>query len=372
MTIFMASIPPTTPGACQPSATQHSRWSRMHLVISNGHRGRTLAARWIRHLAACVLTAATFVAGTRELNADPTLFVRNFNTSSNASQILRFDATTGASLGNFLVGYDGSYISSFAFGPDKNLYIGRQFDGKIDRYHGTTGAFIDTFVLTTGVTNLAFGPDGNLYAGRSSIGIDKFDGATGASLGRFITPPNGLDVAGMTFRGSSLYVGYGAVSNGAFYRYDAASGSNAVLVSGSLYANGPRAPSFDGAGSIYLPVWQTNKIFKYNETTLALTGTITTAAGISANSLAFDESGTMLLLSDNGSQSRINRYDPVTGAFIDVLVAPGTGGLGRATNMILVVPEPATWAMAATALGYGVWRLLRCRRTVDSSLAERR
>lgn len=344
----------------------------MHLVISNGHRGRTLAARWIRHLAACVLTAATFVAGTRELNADPTLFVRNFNTSSNASQILRFDATTGASLGNFLVGYDGSYISSFAFGPDKNLYIGRQFDGKIDRYHGTTGAFIDTFALTTGVTNLAFGPDGNLYAGRSSNGIDKFDGATGASLGRFITPPNGLDVAGMTFRGSSLYVGYGAVSNGAFYRYDAASGSNAVLVSGSLYANGPRAPSFDGAGSIYLPVWQTNKIFKYNETTLALTGTITTAAGISANSLAFDESGTMLLLSDNGSQSRINRYDPVTGAFIDVLVAPGTGGLGRATNMILVVPEPATWAMAATALGYGVWRLLRCRRTVDSSLAERR
>lgn len=314
---------------------------------------------------ALVVTATTFPGSVRQAHADPTLMMRNV--TSGSFQILEFDASTGAPLGPVLAGYNGGFFSSFARGPDKNLYIGRQFDGTIDRYNGVTGTFMNVFAATTGVTNLAFGPDGNLYVGRGTNGIFKYDAATGSNLGLFVAPPSaGASVSGMTFRGGSLYVSY---EGGSFYRYDAATGGSPQQIASGLSSNGPRAAGFDGLGSIYLPIWQTTSILRFNEATLAVTGTINTASGVSPNSLAFDESGTLLVLSDNGSQSRINRYNPTTGAFIDTLVSPGTGGLGRAFDMVLIVPEPATFCMILAGLAYGAMQASR-RRIAKSSRCE--
>ena len=277
------------------------------------------------------------------------------------SQILRFDGTTGASLGNVLVDYGGGFIGGYTFGPDRNIYV-TDFNGlQINRFNGSTGAFMNTFATGTlsSPKQPLFGPDGNLYLGQSTGIITKYNGSTGQYLGIFGSPPVGAsDFGGMTFRGNSLYVSYIGQS-GSLYRYDAANGGNAQLVYGNFSSNGPRAPVFDNAGTMYVPDWQTNKIFKFSETTLALTGTITTAFGIVPKSLAFDESGALLVLSDNFSQSQINRYNAATGAFIDTLVAPGTGGMGRASDMLFIVPEPATYAMALAGLacgGYSMWR----------------
>jgi outer membrane protein assembly factor BamB len=312
-------------------------------------------------LVAAVIVTAGLIGGiAREAVGAPMVLVNN------GSQILRFDGTTGASLGNVLVDYGGGSIGGYTFGPDRNIYV-TDFNGlQINRFNGSTGAFMNTFATGTlsSPHQPLFGPDGNLYLGQSTGIITKYNGSTGQYLGIFISPPVGAsDFGGMAFRGNSLYVSYLGQS-GSLYRYDAATGGNAQLVYGGFFSNGPRAPVFDNAGTMYVPDWQTNKIFKFGETTLALTGTITTAFGIVPMSLAFDESGALLVLSDNFSQSQINRYNPATGSFIDTLVAPGTGGMGRANSMLFVapVPEPSTYAMALAGLACGGYLVRRRRK----------
>jgi len=288
-------------------------------------------------------TAAWCIAPEREVTADPILFVTSFDTVTSKSQILRFDATSGVSLGEFLVDYDGAFIGGYTFGPDGNLYVS-DFDGlKIDRYNGTTGVFIDKFATVTYSSPYQplFGPDGDLYLGQATGRITKYNGITGQFLSTFVSPPSGVsDFGGMAFDDGGLYVSY-VGENGSLYRYDAITGGNAQQVYAGFSGNGPRAPTFDNAGNMYVPDWQTNKIYKFAESTLVLTGTITTAPNTSPVSLAIDETGSLLVVSDDGSQSQIGRYDPSNGGLLDVLVAPGAGGLGRANYITFVGPEPS-------------------------------
>src|SRR5262249_59406016 len=86
----------------------------------------------------------------------------------------------GAALGAFVAGGNLSGPVHAVFGPDGNLYVSSIDNGKVLRYNGTTGAFLNTFVdniphgfvvtdpqtqagFAIGPLGLAFGPDGNLY-----------------------------------------------------------------------------------------------------------------------------------------------------------------------------------------------------------------
>lgn len=73
--------------------------------------------------------------------------------------------------------------SSFAWGPDGNLYVSNFGDDNILRFDAA-GNYIDIFGIAGGNLNgpagLAWGPDGDLYAASWQNGrIVKFDGATG-------------------------------------------------------------------------------------------------------------------------------------------------------------------------------------------------
>ena len=88
----------------------------------------------------------------------------------------------------------------FAFGPDGNIYVASIDDGKIQRYDGTTGAFIDTFATPgnvgagwpDGPTGVAFGPDGNLYVTKVDR-VERYDGTTGAYIDDYLPVGGGLD-----------------------------------------------------------------------------------------------------------------------------------------------------------------------------------
>ncbi|KAM3109181.1 Vgb family protein [Phormidesmis sp. 146-33] len=94
--------------------------------------------------------------------------------------------------GDFIALGSGGLLDpdDLTFGPDGNLYVssGSGSTGKILRYNGKTGDFIDEFA-TTGLIRPygnAFGPDGNLYV--SSFLTDqilRFDGKTGAFIDVF-------------------------------------------------------------------------------------------------------------------------------------------------------------------------------------------
>lgn len=73
-------------------------------------------------------------------------------------------------------------------------------NGFIQRYDGTSGAFIDTFAnpgvepsgWPRGPTGVAFGPDGNLYVVKMDT-IMRFDGSTGAYIDDFVPAGGALD-----------------------------------------------------------------------------------------------------------------------------------------------------------------------------------
>jgi len=86
--------------------------------------------------------------------------------------------TTGGSLG-------GSTMA-LTFGPDGNLYISGRGANVIQRFDGTTGAFIDTFATQASASPVLFSPDGTrFYSGNAlanSQPLSQFDGSTGGLL----------------------------------------------------------------------------------------------------------------------------------------------------------------------------------------------
>ena len=80
------------------------------------------------------------------------------------------------------------YVEGLTFGPDGNLYVtdsGGQ--GRVERYNGTTGAYIGTFARPSDPGGITFGPDGNLYvANRGGNDVLRFNGTTGALIDTFV------------------------------------------------------------------------------------------------------------------------------------------------------------------------------------------
>ncbi len=157
--------------------------------------------------------------------------------SAGTNNVLHFDGTTGAFLGQFVPSGSGGldHGCGMVFGPDGNLYIADlpapPTTSEVLRYEGPNGpnpgAFLGTFIpsgsggLGSAVQSLLFGPDGkndgklDLYVGTSQFltkgfptadpGTSKvlrYDGRTGAFIDTFVTPDSGGlqgATAGMTF-----------------------------------------------------------------------------------------------------------------------------------------------------------------------------
>lgn len=278
----------------------------------------------------------------RIATADAMLYVTNMPTSG-SWEILRYNATTGVSAGRFATLPGDSF--GVAAGPDGNIYVSNFGNYRVDRYNGVTGAFMNTFATMSGAYgnpyDITFGPDGNLYVGMSVGDVLKFNGTTGASLGRFTQAPSGVfGFGGMAFRGDKFFVSYGGSgsgNNGKLYSYNATTGGDSQLIYGSFSNNGPHSPVFDAAGNVYVPDYQTTKILKFTASTYTLSGTITT---VSPWALDFNPAGELLVLTDNGSSSTIRRYDSASGSFLGTLVQSGSAGLGRGFTLSQIIPIP--------------------------------
>lgn len=90
-------------------------------------------------------------------------------------------------------------VGGLAFGADSNIYVSDYMTGAILRYHGQTGAFLNTPYVPAGTLHspgkMLFGPDGNLYvleeggnrvvAFQGPFGVDP-----GKSMGDFVSANN--------------------------------------------------------------------------------------------------------------------------------------------------------------------------------------
>ncbi len=252
---------------------------------------------------------------------------------ANQANILKFDATTGESLGVFASVRFLTNASGLALGPNGDLFVSDLGSNAVHEFDGATGAYLASPVSTKGPADVTFGPDGNMYVAVSGGVVVRYTSA-GASPLTFVQGPS--EIAGLRFNGTDLFVSY-AGSPGLLVQYDG-KGNKVAEIFNQFAGSGPRAPSFGPDGTLFVPEWQTPYVKAFAAGSYKPLGNFIDDREVSPISVGFAIDGAMLVLSNNTKESSVRRYDPATGAFLSVLVPPGSGGLGVAARMLVLPP----------------------------------
>jgi hypothetical protein len=212
--------------------------------------------------------------------------------------VLRFNGFTGTFLGVFVPeGSGGLHLPIKAvFGPDCSLYVANG-GAEVLRYQGTTGDFVDVFVPPSGrlsdtIHDMVFGPDGNLYV-IAEGDVLRYDGRTGAFLGTFVP-------AGAGGLSSALNLAFGPdgnlyVSNFAsqfdlprVYKFDGTTGAFLDVFGQDLGSDSfISAIAFGPDGLLYVSLLGPEAIFRYDAETGAPLGAFIQLDGVQVLSLAF-------------------------------------------------------------------------------------
>jgi DNA-binding beta-propeller fold protein YncE len=259
--------------------------------------------------------------------------------------ILRYDGTTGAFLDTFA---DATHLTSprgIIFGPDGNLYVadgpGQDSPGRVVRFNGWTGAFMDEFVSIAGNGGLAhpqglvFGPDGrndgklDLYVSGAidSENVFRYDGTTGAFLGKYLADGSVKHPGGLTFGpDGNLYVP--DFSTGIVDRFQGPSGTSP----------GAPLPSTGNAGAVFISAGSGDMRAPLS----LLFGPDGNGDGRQDLYVANVKLGGTA--KGNAHTSAVKRFDGVTGAFIDTFVAANSGGLDDPNSIAFTETDPMTLA----------------------------
>ncbi|MCP3902685.1 MAG: DUF11 domain-containing protein [Planctomycetes bacterium] len=187
-----------------------------------------------------------------------------------------------------------------------------------------TGAFIDTF--TSGGTlgsawGIAFGSDGNLYVtGRFSNEIERYDGSTGAYIDDFVPAGSGgLDAPTAIAFGHDGHLYAASFETAEVLRYDGVTGAFIdVFASGNGLSN-PQDVVFGPDGHLYVPSGGTDEVLRFDGTAGGFIDVFVTAAdgGLTLpTEMVFGDDGHLYVQSNGTDQ--ILRYDGTTGMFLDV------------------------------------------------------
>ncbi|MEM7206134.1 MAG: hypothetical protein AAF628_38125 [Planctomycetota bacterium] len=289
----------------------------------------------MRHLLPLLLLGATALSGATA-QTTPGLLVAGYN--SNA--VHRYDETSFASTG--AVGAVAG-AQSMRYGPNGDLFVPAEKNGRIIRFDATTGArsrFVFDDPATPGdetgglqnPTSAIFGTDGKMYVGDfAGDSVLRYDGATGAYLDVFVASSrgglNGPD-AGMTF-GPDGHLYVPSFNTDAVLRFDGTTGAwlGDFIPAGSGGLSRPRMLRFHSDGRLYVSSWASNRILRYS-----LDGTFIDEFATSQRPTGMvfrPDTGDLLVCSD--ATDTVRQYDAQTGAFKGLLVGSGSGGLNGAT-----------------------------------------
>lgn len=307
------------------------------------------------------LVGATMLAAS---TAGADLLVGNF--SGTDPVVLRYDQSTGASLGVFVPFGSGglTFPLGGTYGPDKNLYVSNSDGDNVLRYNGNTGAFMNEFAPNVeDAAGSAFGPNGNLYVANASAAapgsgsVTELDGTTGAFIATIglgdLSAPEGIAFG----PDGNLYVAN--VDDSDIVEFNGTTGALiGVFASGNGLSH-PRDLTFGPDGNLYVTNFSgsTGAVLRFNGTTGAFIDDFVTFDGTNSlpRPLVFGPDGNLYVgYFGNGD---VLRYNGTTGAFIDVFVAPGSGGLGGPTFLLFhdistgSAPEPSSLVLLATGLG---------------------
>ncbi len=264
----------------------------------------------------------------------------NIYVAANGGTVLRFNGTTGASMGAFVSQGSGGLSNpgpfGIAFGPDSNLYVASGGTNQVLKYNGNTGAFISAFIPAgSGGLNVpravTFGSDGNLYVtSKDTNSVMRYRGpfasspgsplpASGQSGATFVVPSDsGLlrPLYSVWGPDGNLYVNGGQTAG--ILRYDGTTGAplpgagqpGAIFIPGGrgdlAYSRGM---VFDAAGRFYVSD-SANAVHQYDSLGNFQGDLLVNSVSSSISSpfgLAFDGKGALLISSSNNNS--IVRYD---------------------------------------------------------------
>jgi hypothetical protein len=300
------------------------------------------------------------------------------NTTSSDSDVFRFQGPNGASPGAplpapgqtgavFVPSGSGGLVTPYglAFGPDGNLYVASFGTNTVNRYDGTTGAFLGNFISAgsgglNGPETLAFPPDGFLYVSSYNNGaVYRYNATTGAFASTIVSSSPGAGVVAWDAVGN-LYIGFNAPTNmqTRYARYGVAS-QEAFTVSLDYPSALPITVSYstaDGsaaAGTNYTAASGT-VVFAPGETSKTIliptlddgvvdptkTFTVTLSSPTGATLARGQGTGTILdgdstkfYVADAGSPSEMDRYGPSGNARASSALSSGdTAPRGVAAN----------------------------------------
>jgi DNA-binding beta-propeller fold protein YncE len=201
---------------------------------------------------------------------------RLFVASIGSNDVIEFDVASGARVHIFNQACPNfPFPFDVALGSDARLYISCILNSSIERFDATTGVSLGSFVIggaggLVSPRNLTFGPNGNLFVSNGSNAILEFDGVTGAAIvpGPFVDAnANGggpLDPFGLRFHQGTLYVA--SLSHDEVMAFDAASGAflSVFVPSGSGGLAGPRALDFGPDGDLYVSSENDDAVRRYD------------------------------------------------------------------------------------------------------------
>jgi DNA-binding beta-propeller fold protein YncE len=154
-------------------------------------------------------------------------------------------------------------------------------------YSGETGEFIGTFASGEELANprnFTFGPDGNLYVVNfDAHNVARFNGGTGEFMDVFVTP------------------------NGE-------------------YPKEPYGIAFGPDGNLFLGEPSDNSVLKFSGQTGQFDSAFISTGLIHPVGLIFRDDG-LLYITNSMEGDDVRRFDALTGAYFDTLVAKGAGGL---------------------------------------------
>jgi streptogramin lyase len=319
--------------------------------------------------------------------------------SAHTDSILDYDQNTGAFINTLVPSGSGGLNSpeGLVFGPAGNLYVDSFSSNSVLRY-SASGAFISSFVSPgsgglDGPHGLVFGPDGNLYVIynpgteppdiATPSGVNRYSGSTGMFTSDFVAAGQ-LSRAdhGVFGPDGNFYVING--DDNSVLRYNGSSGAfmGTFISSDSGGLDGPIDLVFGPDGNLYVTSYLTNSVLRYNGSTGAFMDDFVScgSGGIDGPfGLTFGPDNNLYVISHEEigaptcaatrtatAASSVLRYNGSTGAFIDVFVSPGSGGLDGATALTFTpTPEPSSLWLVTTLLPLIGWRA--CRRGSNTS-----
>lgn len=226
-----------------------------------------------------------------------------------ADNTLRFNQTTGTFLGEF-ISFDGLNAGGGIFGPDGNFYAGARSLAAVLRFDGRTGAFLDEFVPSGSVAfprGFVFGSNGDFYLGAGSnpatgAGEDtiiRFDGQTGALLdATFVDDPELSPLDVISGPDGALYVSSEFPFNapdasGTVRVYDVETGALLRVLDPGLDANGaallqrPRGMGFGPDGLLYVSSTGTGSVLRFEPISGAFVDVFVEFANLNGQALTF-------------------------------------------------------------------------------------